>query len=97
MKILVLSGDGIGPEIREARLAVLARASARYKPGLGWQLVEIGFAALKKTGTPHPISAASLAPGHSPLQSPLESDASSEALSFQTVSDVTRRLHLLLL
>lgn len=31
MKILVLPGDGIGPEITEASLAVLAAATATYQ------------------------------------------------------------------
>ena len=38
MKILVLPGDGIGPEITEATLAVLDRANARFKLGLEWQM-----------------------------------------------------------
>ena len=33
MKILVLPGDGIGPEITAATLAVLDRANARFKLG----------------------------------------------------------------
>ena len=31
MKILVLPGDGIGPEITDATLAVLDRANAKFK------------------------------------------------------------------
>jgi len=49
MKILVLPGDGIGPEITEATLAVPDRANAIYKLGLEWDIREIGFGALKKT------------------------------------------------
>ena len=37
MKIIVLPGDGIGPEITEATLSVLDRANARFKLGLQWQ------------------------------------------------------------
>ncbi len=51
MKILVLPGDGIGPEITEATLSVLGRANALYKLGLEWQRDEIGFVTLKKEGT----------------------------------------------
>ena len=43
MKILVLAGDGIGPEISQATLTVLERANALYKLGLEWQHDEIGF------------------------------------------------------
>src|SRR5260221_176988 len=54
MKILVLPGDGIGPEITEATLAVLDRANALFKLGLEWQHEEIGLPALKKEGTTLP-------------------------------------------
>jgi isocitrate/isopropylmalate dehydrogenase len=43
MKILVLPGDGIGPEITDATLAVLDRANAHYGLGLEWQMAEIGL------------------------------------------------------
>ena len=54
MKILVLAGDGIGPEISQATLTVLERANALYKLGLEWQHDEIGFVTLKKEGTTLP-------------------------------------------
>jgi len=54
MKILVLPGDGIGPEITAATLAVLDRADALFKLDLGWQREEIGLPALKKEGTTLP-------------------------------------------
>jgi len=66
MKILVLPGDGIGPEITEATLAVLDRANSKYKLGLEWQTEEIGVAALKKQGSTLPeavMEAARGAPG----------------------------------
>lgn len=66
MKILVLPGDGIGPEITQATLAVLDRANAKFNLGLEWQIEEIGVAALKKHGTTLPdsvMSAARAAPG----------------------------------
>jgi len=54
MKILVLRGDGIGPEITAATLAVLDRANVLFKLGLEWQHEEIGLPALKKEGTTLP-------------------------------------------
>lgn len=66
MKLLVLPGDGIGPEITAATLAVLDRASAKYKLGLEWDTREIGFGALKKHGSTFPVEiqeAARQAPG----------------------------------
>jgi 3-isopropylmalate dehydrogenase len=54
MKILVLPGDGIGPEITAATVAVLDRAGALFGLGLEWQREEIGLAALKKEGTTLP-------------------------------------------
>ena len=55
MKILVLPGDGIGPEITAATLAVLDRANALFKLDLEWQRDEVGFAALKKEHTTLPL------------------------------------------
>ena len=66
MKILVLPGDGIGPEITDATLAVLDRANSKYKLGLEWQTAEMGMAALKKRGSTLPddvMEAARTAPG----------------------------------
>jgi len=54
MKILVLPGDGIGPEITAATLAVLERANALFKLELQWQHEEIGLPALRKEGTTLP-------------------------------------------
>ena len=54
MRILVLPGDGIGPEITAATLAVLERANVLFKLGLQWQHEEIGLPALKKEGTTLP-------------------------------------------
>ena len=66
MKILVLPGDGIGPEITAATLAVLDRANTRFKLGLEWQQQDIGFVTLKKYGTtlrPEVMELARSAPG----------------------------------
>ena len=54
MKILVLPGDGIGPEITAATLAVLDRANSLFKLGLEWQQEEIGLVTLRKEGTTLP-------------------------------------------
>src|SRR5258706_15441606 len=54
MKILVLPGDGIGPEITAATLTVLERANALFKLELRWQHEEIGLPSLKKEGTTLP-------------------------------------------
>jgi 3-isopropylmalate dehydrogenase len=66
MKILVLPGDGIGPEITDATLEVLDRANSKYKLGLEWQTAEMGMAALKNRGSTLPedvMEAARTAPG----------------------------------
>ena len=66
MKILVLPGDGIGPEITQATLEVLERADALWKLGLSWQREEIGLPSLKKEGTtlpPRVLDAARAAAG----------------------------------
>lgn len=54
MKLLVLPGDGIGPEITAATLVVLGRANEKFQLGLEWQREEIGFSALKKHGSTLP-------------------------------------------
>src|SRR5688572_7063345 len=54
MKLLVLPGDGIGPEITQATLAVLEAADRRYSLNLSFETREIGFAALEKHGTTCP-------------------------------------------
>ncbi len=66
MKILVLPGDGIGPEITDATLAVLDRANAQFKLGLEWQLQDIGLTTLRTQGSTLPadvMEAARNAPG----------------------------------
>ncbi|MCD6040441.1 MAG: 3-isopropylmalate dehydrogenase [Burkholderiales bacterium] len=54
MKLLVLSGDGIGPEITAATLAVLDSANRKFRLGLDYEARDIGLAALKKHGTTLP-------------------------------------------
>jgi isocitrate/isopropylmalate dehydrogenase len=54
MKILVLPGDGIGPEITAATLQVLDCANAKFKLGLEWQKEDIGEVTLKSRGSTLP-------------------------------------------
>jgi isocitrate/isopropylmalate dehydrogenase len=66
MKILVLPGDGIGPEITAATLTVLERINARFKLGLAWDQRDIGLTTLKSKGStlpPDVMEAARKAPG----------------------------------
>jgi 3-isopropylmalate dehydrogenase len=54
MRLLVLPGDGIGPEITQATLAVLEAADRRFKLGFSYEEKEIGLVALRKHGTTLP-------------------------------------------
>lgn len=54
MKILVLPGDGIGPEITAATLGVLEAANEALALGLDVETREIGLASLKAQGTTLP-------------------------------------------
>ena len=54
MRLLVLPGDGIGSEITRATLAVLESADRRFGLDLSFEMRDIGFAALEKTGTTLP-------------------------------------------
>ncbi len=54
MNILVLPGDGIGPEITRATLQVLEAADRRFALGLRFETADIGFAALEASGTTLP-------------------------------------------
>lgn len=54
MKILVLPGDGIGPEITEATLEVLAAADRRFGLGIEFERDAVGFAALEASGSTCP-------------------------------------------
>lgn len=51
MRIVVLPGDGIGPEIIEATIAVLDAADAKHGLGLTYESHDIGFATLNTIGT----------------------------------------------
>ena len=54
MKILVLPGDGIGPEITETALEVLAAADRRFGLDVEIERDEVGFAALAAAGSTCP-------------------------------------------
>lgn len=54
MRLVVIPGDGIGPEITRATERVLEAASGRFALGLAFERQEAGFAALERTGTTFP-------------------------------------------
>lgn len=56
MELLVLEGDGIGPEIMAATLQVLNAAATRHGLQVSLRTAEIGFAALAKVGTTMPTA-----------------------------------------
>ncbi len=55
MRLLVLEGDGIGPEIVEATMRVMRRADSVFGLDLSVQSLPIGFTALKASGTTFPV------------------------------------------
>jgi isocitrate dehydrogenase (NAD+) len=57
LDILVLEGDGIGPEITAATLNVLRAADTKFALGLNLETAAIGWAAHRKDGTTFPSSA----------------------------------------
>ena len=54
MQFLVLPGDGIGPEITRATIAVLEAADRRFELGLRYEFRDIGFVGLEKHGSTLP-------------------------------------------
>jgi isocitrate/isopropylmalate dehydrogenase len=54
MKIAVLPGDDIGPEITDAALSVLEAADRRFDLDLGFQVLAVGMAAHRSSGTTLP-------------------------------------------
>src|SRR3954467_3689161 len=51
MRLFVLPGDGIGPEITEATIRVLEAVNRAHSLGLSFEYDEVGFASLAKYGT----------------------------------------------
>src|SRR5471032_2087898 len=54
LRLLVLEGDGIGPEITAATLTVLRAADAKLALGLAFESAAVGWAAHKASGTTFP-------------------------------------------
>ncbi|CAO3436450.1 isocitrate/isopropylmalate dehydrogenase family protein [Azospirillum doebereinerae] len=54
IKLLVLKGDGIGPEITDATLRVLEAVDAIFGFGFSYDFLPIGFEALEREGTTFP-------------------------------------------
>jgi isocitrate/isopropylmalate dehydrogenase len=56
-KLVVMEGDGIGPEIGAVTVAVLREADRRFGLGLRFATASIGLAALRQEGTTFPAAA----------------------------------------
>jgi isocitrate/isopropylmalate dehydrogenase len=56
-RLVVMEGDGIGPEITAATVAVLREADRRFRLGLSLDSVAIGLSALRRQGTTFPAAA----------------------------------------
>jgi isocitrate/isopropylmalate dehydrogenase len=56
-RLVVMEGDGIGPEISAATIAVLRQADRLFALGLTFTTVSIGLAALRQHGTTFPPAA----------------------------------------
>jgi 3-isopropylmalate dehydrogenase len=56
MKIVVMPGDGIGPEITAATVRVLEVAGGRFGLGLEFESHDVGLATLKSSGTTFPAA-----------------------------------------
>jgi 3-isopropylmalate dehydrogenase len=54
LNILVLEGDGIGPEITAATLAVLRAADKKFALGLSFETAAVGWSSHRATGTTFP-------------------------------------------
>ncbi len=57
VRLVVMEGDGIGPEITAATIAVLREADRAFGLGLSFTASVIGFAALRAQGTTFPDAA----------------------------------------
>src|ERR1700733_7205033 len=54
MNILILEGDGIGPEISAAAVRVMTRTNEVFSLGMDFSTMPIGFAAMAKSKTTFP-------------------------------------------
>lgn len=61
LRLLVLEGDGIGPEITSAAVEILRVSDALWQLGLHFETAPIGFEALKSAGTTFPARTLDLA------------------------------------
>ena len=61
IRLVVMEGDGIGPEITAATLAVLRAADRVFRLGLECSPTAIGLAALRAQGTTLPDAAVAAA------------------------------------
>ena len=59
--ILILAGDGIGPEIVNAAEQVLTRVNEKFNLGLTWEQGLLGGAAIDAHGSPYPEQTAAQA------------------------------------
>jgi 3-isopropylmalate dehydrogenase len=57
MHLVILPGDGIGPEICGATLTMLALLKEKFRLGLTWESHDIGLATLARDGTTFPKTA----------------------------------------
>jgi isocitrate/isopropylmalate dehydrogenase len=55
-QLLVIEGDGIGPEIGAATIAVLREADRLFGLGLSFTTASVGFATLREAGTTFPTA-----------------------------------------
>jgi isocitrate/isopropylmalate dehydrogenase len=57
VRLVVMEGDGIGPEISAVTVAVLRAADRRFALGLEFETASIGLTALRQHGTTFPLAA----------------------------------------
>ena len=57
IRLVVMEGDGIGPEISTVTVEVLRAADRRFALGLEFETASIGLAALRQHGTTFPLPA----------------------------------------
>ena len=72
MKILVLPGDGIGPEITDATLGVLTTTDKLLNLGLQFETRDIGLKSLAESGTTLPDAVMQRIPQEESLRRALE-------------------------
>src|SRR5260370_9262837 len=56
-RLVIMEGDGIGPEISAATVEVLREADRRFALGLAFTTASVGFTALRQQGTTFPMAA----------------------------------------